>query len=80
MLLVATKLIEKIHYATTNVKQYYQSYFKSKNTKLVKKSNIITQQPKMFENSNIVVIKSVLVKQKSEKFFGFKNNEMISCS
>ena len=32
----------------------YQSYWKRKNAKLVKRSKIIIQQPKTFENPNIV--------------------------
>ena len=58
MLLLATKLIEKIADAT-NAKQYYKSYLKRKNTHLVKRSKIITQLLKSFENPKIVDIKSV---------------------
>ena len=42
------------------VKGRYQSFIRKKNRKSVKQSKIITYQPKPFENSNIVDIKSVL--------------------
>ena len=42
-----------------NAKEYYQSFIIKKNTKSVKQSEIITYQPKIFENPNIVDIKSV---------------------
>ena len=38
----------------------YQSFIRKKNTKSVKESKIITYQPKIFENPNIVDIKSVI--------------------
>ena len=60
LLLLATKLIEKIPNCS-NVKQYYQPYLKRQNTKLIKLSKIITQQPKTIENPNIVDIKSVII-------------------
>ena len=41
LFLLATKLIEKITGAS-NVKEYYKSYFKRKNAKLIKRSKIIT--------------------------------------
>ena len=42
-----------------NIK-HYQSFIRKKNRKLVKKSEIVTYQPKTFENPNIVDIKSVI--------------------
>ena len=38
-----------------------ESHLKRKNTKSVKLSKVITQQPKTFENSNIVDIKSIII-------------------
>ena len=60
MLSFATKLTEKIP-DPSNTKEYYHSYLKKENTKLVKRSKIITQGPKTIENPNIVEIKSVNV-------------------
>ena len=57
-LLLITKSIEKIPDALS-VKQYYQSYLKRKSTKQVKQSKIITHQTKIFENPNIIDLKSV---------------------
>ena len=48
----ATKLTETIS-DSSNAKEHYNSYLKRKNTKSVKQK-IITQQPKTFENPNIV--------------------------
>ena len=45
----------------SNVKEYYKSYLNRKNTKLVKGSNIIIQQPQTIKNPNIVDIKSVII-------------------
>ena len=59
--MLATKLIEKLA-DPSNVKEYYNSYLKRKSTKLVKRLKIITQQLKATENSNIVDIKSVIIK------------------
>ena len=56
--------MEKILDAT-NATQYYHKYLKSKNKKLVKRSKIITQQPKSLEISNIVDINQLL--QDTEK-------------
>ena len=61
MLLLATKLIEKIP-DLLNAKEYYQSFIREKNTKSVKQSEIITYQPKTFANPNIVGLKSVITK------------------
>ena len=55
----ATKLIEKIP-DPRNATEHYQSFTRNKNTKSVKQSNIITYQPKNFENPNTVDIKSVI--------------------
>ena len=60
MLLLANKLIEKIP-DPRNAKERYQSLIKKKNRKSVKQSEIITYQPKTFENPNIVDIKSVII-------------------
>ena len=38
-------------------KEYYQSFIRKKNTKLVKQQKRVTPQPKIFENLNIVDIK-----------------------
>ena len=53
MLLLANKLIEKI-VDLDNAKEHYQSFIRKKNARSVKQSEIITYQPKTFENSNIV--------------------------
>ena len=60
LLLLATKLIEKI-VDPCNAKEHYQPFIRKKNTKSVKRLKIITQQPKTFESSNIVDIKSVFI-------------------
>ena len=49
LLLLATKLIEKIP-DSTNAKEHCNYYLKTKNTKLVKLSEIITYQPKNLKN------------------------------
>ena len=59
MLLLATKLIEKIPDPRI-AKEHYQSFIRKKNTKSAKQLEIITYQPKTFENPNIVDIKSVI--------------------
>ena len=53
LLLLANKLIEKI-VDLDNAKEHYQSFIRKKNARSVKQSEIITYQPKTFENSNIV--------------------------
>ena len=58
--LFGTKLTEKIP-DPSNTKEYYNSYLKRRNAKPVKRSKIITQQPKHFKNPNIVDIKSVII-------------------
>ena len=59
LLLLSNKSIEKIP-DSRNAKEYYLSFIRKKNTKSVKQSEIITYQPKPFENPNIVLIKSVV--------------------
>ena len=58
--LLATKLIKKIA-DPSNAIEYYNSYLKRKNTKLIKRPKIITQQRKGIENPNIADIKSVII-------------------
>ena len=58
--LFVTKLTEKIP-DPRNAKEHYQSFLRKKNTKLSKRSKIITQQPKSLRNPNIIDIKSVNV-------------------
>ena len=58
--IVITKLIEKIPDAN-NAKQYCQTFLNRKNTKQVKRSKIIIQQPKTLENPNIADIESVTI-------------------
>ena len=43
-----------------NAKEHYQSFIRKKNTKLVKQSEIITYQPKTFQNPNNVDINLLL--------------------
>ena len=59
LLLLSNKILEKIP-DPCNAKEHYQSFIKKKNRKSVKQSEIIAYQPKTFENSNIVNIKSVI--------------------
>ena len=59
LLLLANKLIEKVA-DPCNAKEHYQSFLRKRNIKSAKQSEIITYQPKTFENSNIVDIKSVI--------------------
>ena len=44
-----------------NTKEHYQWFLRKKSTKLVKQSKIITQQPRTFENPNIVDINSAII-------------------
>ena len=53
LLLLSNKLIEKIP-DPCNAKQHYQSFTRKRNTKSVKQSKIVTYQPKIFQNPNIV--------------------------
>ena len=59
LLLLATKLIKKIPHRR-NAEEHRQSFTRKKNTKSVKQSEIITCQPKTFENTNIVDLQSVI--------------------
>ena len=59
LLLLANTLIEKIS-DPCYTKEHYQSFLRKKNIKSVKQSEIITYQPKAFENPNIVDIKSII--------------------
>ena len=59
LLLLASKLIEKIP-DSRNTKEYCRLFRRKKNRKSVKQSEIITYQPKTFENPNIVDIKSII--------------------
>ena len=59
LLLLANKFIEKVP-NPCNAKEHHQSFLRKKNRKSVKQSEIITYQPKTFENLNIVDIKSVI--------------------
>ena len=51
LLLLTTKLTEKIP-DPCNAKEHYQSFMRKKDTKLLKQSKVITQQPRTFENLN----------------------------
>ena len=62
-LLLSTKLIEELP-DPLNAKEHYQSFIRKKNTKSVKQSNIITYQPKTFENPNIIDMKSVITEHR----------------
>ena len=57
-MLLESKLIEKIP-DPRNAKEHCESFSRKKNKKSVKQSEVITYQPKTFENPNIVDIKSV---------------------
>ena len=57
-MLFAIKLIQKVP-GPRNTK-HYQSFIKKKNRKSVNQSEIITYQPKPFENPNTVDIKSII--------------------
>ena len=59
--MLSNKLIEKAP-DPCNAKEYYESFIRKKNRKSVKKSKIITYQPRTFENPNIVDIKSIITK------------------
>ena len=56
--MLENKLIEKIP-DPRNAKEHCESFLRKKNKKSVKQSEVITYQPKTFENPNIVDIKSV---------------------
>ena len=59
-MLLANKSIEKIP-GPRHAKDHYQSFLRKKNRKSVKQSETFTYQPKTFENSIIVDIKSVII-------------------
>ena len=59
LLLLANKLIEKIP-DPRNAKEHYQSFIRKKNRKSAKQSEIVTCQPKTFENPSIVDTKSII--------------------
>ena len=59
LLLLAKKLIEKLP-DSHNAKENYHSLIRKRNRKPVKLSEIITCQPNIFGNPNIVDIKSVI--------------------
>ena len=60
-MLLANKLREKVP-DPRNAKKHYRSFIRKKNRKLVKQSEMITYQPKIFENPNIIDIKLVTAK------------------
>ena len=59
LLLLANKLREKKYLILVMLKNTISLYQK-KNTKLIKQAEIITYQPKTFENPNIVDITSII--------------------
>ena len=66
LLSFATKLIEKIPDPS---KPKSTILFEGKNTKLVKRSKIIAQQPKTIKNPNIVSIKLAITENPKSKNF-----------
>ena len=62
-IVVLKQINRKIPYPC-NAKEHYQSFLKKKSRKSVKKSEIITYQPKTFKNSNIIGIKPVITEHK----------------
>ena len=69
LLLLETKLIEKIP-DPSDAEEQYQSFVRKKNTESAKQSEVITYQPKSFENPSIVDVKSVIIEhpKTSHKF------------
>ena len=63
---LANKLIQKI-LDLHNAKELHQSFIRKKKAKSVKQPEIITYQPKTFEKSNTVDIKSVITEHKLSK-------------
>ena len=55
LILLATKLIEKIHDASSAKEYYYQSFLKNENKNSVKWSKIITQQPKLWKTQALLI-------------------------
>ena len=68
--LFAAKLTEKL-LNPCNAKEYYQSFIRQNDTKLVKESKIITEEPKTFGNSNIVDITLVIIEH-SKKLINYR--------
>ena len=60
LLLLANKLKKNV-LDPRNFKEHYQSFIIKENRKSVKQSEIITYQPKSFENPSIVNIKSFII-------------------
>ena len=56
MRLFATKLTNEIS-DPRNAKEQCKSFLRKQNTRLVKRSKIITQKPKLIESPNIIDIK-----------------------
>ena len=56
MRLFATKLTNEI-FDPRNAKEQCKSFLRKQNTRLVKRSKIITQKPKLIESPNIIDIK-----------------------
>ena len=59
LLLLANKFTENIS-DPRNAKEHYQSFITKKIIKSVKQLEIITYQPKTFENLNIIDIESII--------------------
>ena len=57
--MLENKLIEKIP-DPRNAKEHYKLFIRKKNRRSVKQSEIVTYQPKPFENRSIVDIKSFI--------------------
>ena len=57
LLLLATKLMKVIP-DVSNAKEYYKSFLKNSNNKMIKQTKGITQQPKTIKKPNIIDIKS----------------------
>ena len=54
-IIVACKEINKKKTDPHNAKKHYQSFIRKKHTKSVKQSEIITNQPKTFENQTLLI-------------------------
>ena len=77
--MLANKLIENIP-DPPDAKEHHWSFIRKKNRKSVKQSEIITYQPKNFQNLNTVDIKSVITEhlQTSHKLFKtIRNGEKV---
>ena len=71
LLLGTNNFIEKIP-DPPNAKEHYQSFIRTKKRKSVKQSEIISYQPKAFENANIVDIKSVITEHPKTSIQDYK--------